>query len=78
MDATLVYLNAITGFTLLQEQLFIQKKKKNPSYTVKVFKGGLKGGLKCLIQLLVVYLEFLGPFVGNIQLFLFLHESGQK
>lgn len=53
-----------TVFTLLQEQVVRQEKNKNPSFTDKVFKGGLKGGLKCLMQLPVVYREFLGPFFG--------------
>lgn len=57
----------------LQEQRF--RQAKNPSFTVKVFKGGLKGGLKCLIQLAVVYLEIRGPFFGEMQhFFLYSHR----
>lgn len=33
------------------------------SCACKVFKSGLKSGLKCLLQQAVIYLEFLGPFL---------------
>lgn len=49
---------------------FVQKKK-NLSFTVEVFKGGLKGGLKWVIQLPVMYLEFFGSFFRDMQFFFF-------
>lgn len=50
-------------FSSLQLHAMHFRKGGGASCACKVFKSGLKSGLKCLLQQAVIYLEFLGPFL---------------
>lgn len=51
------------NFSSLQLHAMHFRWGRGASCACKVFKSGLKSGLKCLLQQAVIYLEFLGPFL---------------